>query len=53
MKDIYYSKLITCEKGSVFNLSKNTCTTPTLTDCEFPTDISDNYISCPNFFISF
>ena len=32
----YYSELITCQEGSVFNSATNICLTPTLTHCEFP-----------------
>ena len=42
----YYSDLITCQEGSVFNSATNTCSTPTLTHCGIPGDISDNCISC-------
>ena len=43
----YYSELILCEEGSVYNTATNNCIKPTMTKCEYPGDISDKCITCP------
>ena len=42
----YYSTLVLCEEGSVYNTATNNCIKPTMTKCEFPGDISDKCITC-------
>ena len=43
----YYSDLVTCGEGYVYNSENDICLEVTVTKCKYPGDISDNCISCP------
>ena len=43
----YYSELVICGEGYVYNSENNICLEVTVTKCKYPGDISDNCISCP------
>ena len=42
----YYSSLVQCEEGYVYNSNSNTCITLATTHCDLPGDTNDKCISC-------
>ena len=42
-----YRGLTLCEEGEVYNESSDTCSKPITTHCEYPGDIGDTCITCP------
>ena len=42
-----YKDLTLCEEGEVYNESSDTCSKPITTHCEYPGDIGDKCITCP------
>ena len=44
----YYSDLITCKEGFIYNSENDMCLEISVTKCRYPGDISDNCIACPD-----
>ena len=42
-----YRDLTLCEEGEVYNESSDTCSKPITTHCEYPGDMGDTCITCP------
>ena len=42
-----YKDLTLCEEGEVYISSSDTCTKPVSTHCEYPADVGDSCVTCP------